>query len=596
MPNQAKTKDIAETVRYKKPKILTVDLPVSLAQRLRDTGYNVMPGTFGCPYKVKKGDNYFPVIVKASVPNYSEQEIIVVDLTAPETAEGPQDEKHTSLGELDWYAKASSGVIDPRPRAMAWLKEDFDRILVSGGVFVVFAKPRLWQTTVLGSVEDHYGPQFQVREKIEADNWSFLSTLSQYHLKVEPEHGTEIKVKEGLSLLKSFLRRHLDGATFSATFHPLHPLTEDGNGLIFVPLATSKFGETVAAVLVPRKQGGGGFVLILPQLHDKEGAVLDLIQNLLPEVRPNLFPDHEGGRWVHGEEYEHPSILERKALQMDVRRKADEEISRLDDEIEAERDRLGFLHGILTKSGDALVADVKHALEFMGCRQVVDVDQADDAEASKQEDLQILGESPTLLLEIKGLGGMPTEGDTLQVTKYVLRRMRQWNRTDVHGISLVNHQRNLPPLARDHQHVFTEQQAKDAEQNGTGLMTTWDLFRLLRGKVRWGWSARAVSGLLKRTGRIPPYPAHYVPVGTVAKYWPDKGVISIGVHGQQPLRVGDRLGFLLPAGFFEEEVMSLQVDKNSVREATPGQRVGHKTTLDKADVSLGTTVFLVTSV
>lgn len=458
-------------VRYKKPKILTLDLPVSLAERLRAAGYNVMPGTLGRPYKVQKGDGYVPVVVKASVPNFAEQEIVVIDLEPPETAEGPEGQKVTSLGELDWFAKASTGVIDPRPRVMTWLQDDSDRILKSGGVFVIFADSRLRQSTVLAAVVSNYFRDFQVRQDIDADNWSILTSLSPDHLKIEADYGTEIKVSEGLGLLTPFLRRHLAGATFSATFHPLYPLSENGNGPIFFPLATSKFGDTVAGGLLPREKGEG-IVLILPQLEDKEAAVLDLIQTALPEILPRLFPDHEGGRWVHRDEYEHPSILERKVAQLEVQRKANEEVARLDREIDAERDRCGFLHGLLTKSGKALVTDVKRALEFVGFQKVVDVDEVDDAEANKQEDLQILDGSPSLLLEIKGLAGMPTEGDTLQVTKYVLRRIRQWKRTDVVGLSLVNHQRNLPALERNHANAFTEHQVQDAKQNDTGLMTT----------------------------------------------------------------------------------------------------------------------------
>jgi hypothetical protein len=196
-------------------------------------------------------------------------------------------------------------------------------------------------------------------------------------------------------------------------------------------------------------------------------------------------------------------------------------------------------------------------------------------------------------VEVKGLASQPRESDTFQVTKYVLRRRKQWVRPDVQGLSLVNHQRNMPALDRDHDNVFTGQQVQDAEQNGTGLMTTWDLFRLLRGKARWNWPDEAVSNVLFSTGRIPPYPAHYLLVGKVAKFWPDKAVVSIDIEGDQPLKVGDWVGFILPAGFDEEDVLSLQVDRQTVQEAFPGQRAGHKTTLGKADLPLGMPVFRV---
>jgi hypothetical protein len=105
---------VEPTVRYKKPKILTVDLPWSLAKRLRAAGYNVLPDTFGRPFKVERGDGFLPVVVKASVPNYSEQEVIIIDLTPPSPAEGPESEKAAPPGELDWFAKTSEGVIGRR--------------------------------------------------------------------------------------------------------------------------------------------------------------------------------------------------------------------------------------------------------------------------------------------------------------------------------------------------------------------------------------------------------------------------------------------------------------------------------------------------
>jgi hypothetical protein len=262
----------------------------------------------------------------------------------------------------------------------------------------------------------------------------------------------------------------------------------------------------------------------------------------------------------------------------------------LDQEIQAERSRLGFLHGILTKSGKALVVDVKHALEFIGFRQVINGDEADDEEANKQEDLRVLDKSPSLLLEIKGLAGMPTEGDTLQVTKYVLRRMREWNRTDVNGLSLVNHQRNLPAIERNHGNAFTEQQVRDATQNGTGLMTTWDLFRLIRGMVRWRWAPETVRDVLYGKGRLRQLPSHYTLVGTVDHYWTEHCVISISVTGEI-LGVGDHVGYLFSDGFFEEAVTSLQVEKKAVMKAHPAQRAGMKTTLNRGEIPVGTQVY-----
>jgi hypothetical protein len=578
-----------QEARFKKPKILTLDLPPTLAQRLRSAGYGAESGSLGRPYKIGRSDGYMQIVARPLMPNYEEQEIIIVDLEPPMLADGPAGEKFISTGDHDWYVKAGSGVIDPRPRVMLGLRSDSDRILKSGGVFVIFAKPRSQQDSFLATALQ--AKEIQIRNKIDVDNWSLLSILSAGYLQIESDEGNEIKVLETGGLFSSFLRKHLAGATFHALFNPLYVLSKNGHGPLFLPLACNKYGNPVAGILLPRNDIKGT-VLILPQLQDKEAAVIDLIQNVLPEFSPKLFPDHEGGRWIHRDEYEHPLVLERKAAQVEVERKAKEEVARLQLEIEAEHERYGFLHGLLTKSGENLVADVQHALKFIGFQKVVDVDVIDDAEANKQEDLQILDRSPSLLLEVKGITGMPTEGDTLQVTKYVLRRIRQWNRTDVVGLSLVNHQRYLPAMDRDHINAFTQQQVRDAKQNNTGLMTTYDLFRLIRGMIRWNWPSRAVQDVLYGNGRLSNLPSHYTIVGRVTHYWTDKQVVSIEVT-DHVVRVGDRVGYLFEDGFFEEEVTSLQVERKSVSEALLNQRAGMKTGLGRGDIPVGTVVYLV---
>lgn len=137
------------TPKYLKPKILLIDLPDTVLDNVRSAGFNVSSGTFGSPYRVELGDGYQPVIVKASLPNYTEQEIIFIDLTPPKTINTPEGEKKTSEGELDWWCKCNRGEIDPRPRVMHSLQGDLNRILNYGGLFVIFAQPRLLQKQVL---------------------------------------------------------------------------------------------------------------------------------------------------------------------------------------------------------------------------------------------------------------------------------------------------------------------------------------------------------------------------------------------------------------------------------------------------------------
>jgi hypothetical protein len=99
------TESVSRKPKYERPKILAIDLGREVLETLGKEGFNVVGGTFGTPYRVLKGSNYEPVIVKASLPNYTEQEIIIADLVPDEPTERAQGEKSTPDDELDWWAK-----------------------------------------------------------------------------------------------------------------------------------------------------------------------------------------------------------------------------------------------------------------------------------------------------------------------------------------------------------------------------------------------------------------------------------------------------------------------------------------------------------
>jgi len=581
--------DTSSDPRFPKPKILLVDLPEGATARLSAAGFNVVSGTLGRPYRVPRSDNYVPVIAQPHLPNYTEQEVVIIDLKAPDPVDEPEGTKHVSEGEPDWFATASRGVIDPRPRVMAWVQDDWNRILESDGVFVVFAQPRYRQKTVLATAR--YG-RFEREEPLAFDNWSFLPILSRENIKIEGDHGTESQLENSVDFLESFLRGHQAGLAFDTVLTPMFNMTYEGSKVDFFPLWNSKFGNCIGGIVLATKPKKGR-ILILPQVKDKERAVYELVTTILPEFSRHLFPYFEGDRWVHGDEYEHVSVLKKKEIQTRIMEEAKSKVTALDEEIKAEQERLGFLHGILTCTGDELVDDARAVLGIIGFQRVEQ--PVEEAGTNKQEDLQIHDRSPTLLLEVKGLAGQPTEKDTLQGTKYVLRRVKEWNRTDVCGVFLVNHQRNLPALERDHANVFTEQQVADAVGNGVGLMTTWELFRLARGIIDWNWPLKAVQDVFYGKGRLPNVPSHYELAGSVAHFYDEISVLSVDV-GATGLRVGDTVGFLFPTGFFEEKIGSLQVERTPVMEAQPGQRAGYKTSLKRSEVPEGTPVYLVRQV
>jgi hypothetical protein len=346
----------------------------------------------------------------------------------------------------------------------------------------------------------------------------------------------------------------------------------------------------VGGLLVP--EDSKGRVLILPQISKDAETIVTLLREVLPDISPHLFPHIEGSRWVERDEYELDSVLKYKAEKIKVQQRATRELEDLDKMITEERDRLGFLHGIITNTKDDLVESVKSCLEYIGFKQVIDVDkqiQNQGTSAPKQEDLQVHDKSPTLLVEIKGLSGLPHESDTLQVVKYIHRRMKEWDRTDVRGVSIINHQRNVPALERDNQNVFTEQQIEDAQNNDVTILTTWDLFLLARGMMKWKWNPNAIQELFYQHGRMPKIPTIYKPIGEIINYWEKPGAVGVQIS-ESKLHKGQRIGYVIPEGYFEEEVLSLQVENRDVEEVFPGQLAGIKTIYSKNLLHKGTLV------
>jgi len=581
-------------VKYPKPKILLVDLPPSCLDSVKSAGFNAFAGTFGSPYKVPLINEYMPVVVEPHLPNYTEQEIVFIDLTPPSTIADPIGEKITSRRGYNWWAKCNRGEIDPRPMAMYLVQSSFDRILEYGGLFIIFAQPRLQQELVEARVHPAYG-DLDTRSELRHDNWSFLSILSSYNLTIEPDHGEEISLPDYSSKFPDeiirFLQANTQDAKYTAVFKSDH-IPEKNR---WIPLLNSKFADCVGGVIFSKDSKG--CILILPQISRKDQAIVALLSKVLPDISPHLFPHVEGAKWVERDEYELDSVLGHKKEKIEVEQRARKELEGLDKKISEERDKFGFLHGMITKTGDDLVSDVKLCLELIRFENVKDIDEqirnaAEQEDLQNQEDLQIHDRSPTLLLEIKGLSGSPKEDDVNQIVKYIHRRTREWNRMDVRGVSIINHQRNLPALDRDNKNVFTDAEIKDVENQDITLLTTWELFLLVRGMLKWKWDPEAIRELFYRKGRMSNCPGNYKPIGKIVRYWPEPGAISVQIseEAQDKICTGDRLGYITSAAYLEEEISSLQVNRQDVREAFPGQKVGVKTEYPEEKLRKGTMV------
>ena len=587
MTAEVGTGDVAApiTPKYPRPKILLVDVPEA-EKALVAEGYSVSTGSFGTPYLVPVSNQYLPVISNGRLPNFTEQEIVVVNLLPPDSLSGPVGEKAVSSGELDVWAKCSIGEIDPRPRLMREVRSRADRIYTSGGLFVVFAAERYLQDHFIGKTRGYSWPEKAY--DFPFDNWDFLSVLDD--VRVNSDEGREISVTiDTPKPLERLLREHANGAEFLCTLGPKRSV--EGS---WVTLAENKYGEPVSGAIAP--PDSKGVVLVFPQVEDKGRFLTNLLKNVLPELMPHLFPYAEGARWVQRPQYEIPEIQDLKDQILVVEEEARNRVAELERAIAAEREETSYQHDLIRETGTSLVLAAKKALEILGFKSVVDVDEEMEKageKGPKNEDLQIYDNSPTLLVEVKGIAGFPADEDALAVGKYVAPRMREWGRTDVKGLSIINHQRHLPALERDNVMPFRKVILDSAEAQGLGLMTAWDLHKLLRGYSRNGWQHEHIKPLFYHDGRILPVPAHYAPVGVVERLIENIGVVGVRIT-EGELRQGGRVAFELPVEFLEQDIEALQIGNQQVEEVGVGSLVGTRTPLTKGQARVGTRVFRVT--
>jgi len=542
---------------------MLIDTDPELGHALRVEGYNVSEGTFGQPYSVgRRGVLTRVDWSSVDLDGHEDRDIYVIDMADADTSDLPASSPEMGVEGVYTQSRGQEGVVDPRPVAAEWAQRGLDLAFEHGAAFIVFAGPPNSEDVRVYS-EEAFGIGLQTLGDAEVSIWSLLSAMAEFS--VEAHFGDEITVRPDSWPLCSLLRPYFDDAVYTCTFIP-----EYGIEKRFVMLATEKYGRLVAGLIVGPKDKG--LVLLLPQVNDKAGLVQELIESFLPGCCPHLFPEVEGGQWVERDEYELQEVVSLRRQITEVRQREAQAVAELEQRVAAAREQWGWLHTLLTGSGRELVIAVKEALRTIGFEQVADVDAGLAVGEQKREDLRIEDDGPEVLIEVKGIKGLPREEESLRADQYVKPRMQGLGHTNVRSLALINQQRHLPALERDNENVFQRDVVTNAEQRDMGLMTSWDLFTLVRAFLKHEWRPEDVKALFYRAGRIAPVPLHYKQAGVVGHQWPKPSVVLLRLseHG---IRVGDRIAFRLPHGWEEQEIVSLRVDDADVNEVSQGQEV-----------------------
>lgn len=544
------------TCKYPKPKILLVDMPEACAVALEDAGFNIHKGTFGRPYKVKRCDSLACASIgDEDLPNIDEQEILIANALFDEPFD-TTNSYEPGEGVSALWQSCKYGVIDPRPIAMEGAQRALSRMLEGGGLAIVFAgsryQHRYWKGADLDRLPSSRGDAFDL------SNWSFLSELNA--IRSLSVSGNEIEfTRNGLAQV---LARASTNAEYLCTLSP-GPRQEKR----WLSLAKNKYGECVAAAITT--SGDALQLIVLPRMPHFHEIIVEVIRDWCPRWRPKLFPHLVGTQWLYHERYDLPLVTNMRMEIERVQSEAAERVALLERQIEEARQANPDWYTLLTGTGDELVDAVIRTLGLLGFQNVADVDAEADAKGEqRREDIQIRDTVPVLIVDVKGVNGKCEDAEATQSEKHALMRAKEFA-GNVKPLTIMNPERNLPPHERDPS-PFRLEIVENAKQTALGLMTTWDLFRLLRNKEANGWSNEVIQPVFYRTGRIEPIPEHYTEVGSIVGLWKE----ALGIVPSVRIEKGCRMAIEAGDLFQEVDAGSLMVDGKEVAAADIGSNCG----------------------
>ena len=274
-------------------------------------------------------------------------------------------------------------------------------------------------------------------------------------------------------------------------------------------LAKSTDGAPVAMIL--RK--GKGHVLLLPSFGPKNVEVVDyILKDKLP-LGVEL-PEEPAGNWLDGEDYAFPDLKALALRREEEKKRFDEVLADFDRQIK-EMKVVGQeeFHRLLRGEGAVLRKAVVHAFHYLGWGRVVDVDEYwKNVIRSKEEDAWLIdpGDCPVeagirkgelVIILIRVGKNWATDDECALLQKYKGRRMQEFDNTRMKAVLVGNYFAATEAKLRDN--PFSASQVEEAQKDGNGLLTTYELFRAIKAEKEKRISKDAIREQIKlKTGLI----------------------------------------------------------------------------------------------
>jgi hypothetical protein len=543
------------------PKVLAVDVSESVTDRLIKDGFNVDIGTFGKNYSVEKGQECG---FNGELPYLTEKDIVIVDLNRDNSLNGENTiYKRTLIKSSRTAVTVEKGqnYFNPAFLYSKSLKDEFRKVINNGGIIIIFtnreeAEEYLCVTTESGIIMD------SAHGNIGNYDWIPINFAPKDCLK-----GREISIEN--TIAETIIQGCKDEIEYNCIFPHIPSISSE------IALLKNKINETVAFIRLVEVDGKKGYCIILPQFKDVYKPISNLFKEVLPVLKPKMFPQFVKNNWLDNEEYIFPKIRELICEKENIVKEYENKRKAADERISTVRNDYQFLTNILVSQGydEFLVDNVCEVLKFIGYKDIVNVDDI-LVEGNRQEDLRILDDGRFTVVEIKGHNGNPTEDDCQALLKYMNRNMKSEGRTDVHGILIINHQKMIEPMKRDNP-AYTKEQIDDALRDEYTLVDTWQLFQASRLLQEDLITFNEIDTNLHTPGLFSAIPSTWKKLGNIDNYYDKIMVIGL-VLGVEELKINDEIIIQDGNDYFKQVITSLRIDNVEVETAKKGDAVSFK--------------------
>ena len=384
-------------------------------------------------------------------------------------------------------------------------------------------------------------------------------------------YGNEVQICN-LPIARTLFNSFINEITYHQTFKQPTTWDKEKNMTVlndyFIPLLKNKLGQIISYIWISERE----ITFMLPQLKSKKQFLEILFKEVLYQYYSDYFPEIETKTWTRNHQYYLPEQQRLEEEKEEATKKYQEEIERIDKELEAAANKYTFLHDILIETGDKLVKSIIIYLKWLGFDNAIEKDKT-ATEGLFEEDIQIdLGEKGLLIIEVKGINGTSKDSECSQISKIRHRRCKERNCFDVFALYIANNERNVEPLKRTIP-PFNDNQIQDAINDERGLIYTWQLFNLYFNVENGFISKEEARNRFLQIGLVD-FTPNLKELGKPYKFYQNHTIICVELNNNT-IHVGDTLAYEKDGRYYPITITEIQQDEKTIKEVSDG-KVGIK--------------------